>query len=151
MMNEKNTLIVSGLCMGLCWFPQKFSWKKTPYLIESKSKIQILILEGMLYYELQCNTWFKEIQKKNKIFLFYRNAIFQLHSKQLSGNPETLQCLLVWGLQNYTRLIPPHWAPAKERAVACSHDPPAIQSPRDSQCCPSCPERWLPGLRRLFS
>lgn len=92
----------------------------------------------------------KESQKKNKIFLFYRNATFLLCSNQLSGNPGTLQCLPVWGLQNYTRLVPPHWAPAKERAVACCHDPPAIQSPRDSQCCPSLPKRWLPGLRRLF-
>lgn len=116
------------------------------------SKIQILIFEGLLCFIRNYNVIpdLKEIQKKNKIFLLYRIATFQLCSKQLSGNPETLQCLPVWGLQNYTRRIPTHRAPAKEKAVACSHDPPVSQSARDSQCCPSHPERWLPGFRRLF-
>lgn len=91
---------------------------------------------------MNCNAisdW-KDIQKENKIFLFSRNMTFQLCSNQLSGNPETLQCLLVWGVQNYTRLIPLHWAPAKERAVTCCLDPPAIQLPRDSQHYPSLPK-----------
>ena len=44
--------------------------------------------------------------KEGENNLYYRNATFLLCSNLLSGKPVTLQCLSVWGLQNYTRIIP---------------------------------------------